>query len=73
MKTFKNIKGGDLQGQMKHNAPEIPNPKAPEDSFIRIVAKGKLAKTLRKAINQKQPKVRYKTLDEIDWEEHKER
>jgi len=74
MKTFKNIKGGDLQGQMKHNAPDIPNPKAPEDSFVRIVAKGKIAKTLRKALTRKQSiPSNPKSLDTIDWEEHQER
>lgn len=33
-KKFTKIKGGDIEGQIKFNAPVLVNPKAPEESHM---------------------------------------
>ena len=33
-KKFTKVKGGDIEGQIKFNAPVLVNPKAPEESYM---------------------------------------
>ena len=70
-KKFKDIKPPTLEEQIEFNLPEEINPEAFENSFVQIIAKGRTAKRLKRALTKKKPEVIYaKSLDEIDWEEN---
>ena len=70
-KKFKDIKPPTLEEQIEFNLPEEINPEAFENSFVKIIAKGRTAKRLKRALTKKKPEVIYaKSLDEIDWDEN---
>ena len=70
-KKFKDIKPPTLEEQIEFNLPEKINPEAFENSFVKIIAKGRTAKRLKRALTKKKPEVIYaKSLDEIDWDEN---
>ena len=70
-KRFKDIKPPTLEEQIEFNLGEVINPEAFEESFVKIIAKGRTAKKIKTALTRKKPKVEYiKSLDEIDWEEN---
>ena len=73
-RKFKDIKPPSLEEQIEFNLPEGSKPEDFEDSFMRIIAKGRIAKKLKRALSRRKPKMNYaKSLDQIDWEENGDR
>jgi len=70
-KKFKDINPPSLEKQIQFNLPEKINPEAFEESFVRIIAKGRTAKRMKRALTRRKPKITFaKSLDQIDWEEN---